>query len=36
MREYAAACITVLPMIVFYAVFHKKIISGVANGGIKG
>lgn len=32
----AAACITVLPMIVFYAVFHKKIISGVANGGIKG
>ena len=32
----AAACITVLPMIVFYAFFHKKIISGVANGGIKG
>ena len=32
----AAACITVLPMIVFYAVFNKKIISGVANGGIKG
>ncbi len=32
----AAACITVLPMIVFYALFHKKIIAGVASGGIKG
>ncbi len=32
----AAACITVLPMIIFYAIFHKKIIAGVASGGIKG
>ena len=32
----AAACITVVPMIIFYALFHKKIIAGVANGGIKG
>lgn len=32
----AAACITVLPMIIFYCIFHKKIIAGVANGGIKG
>lgn len=32
----AAACITVVPMILFYAIFHKKIIAGVANGGIKG
>ena len=32
----AASCITVIPMIIFYAVFHRKIIEGVANGGIKG
>ena len=32
----AASCITVLPMILFYIVFLKKIIAGVANGGIKG
>lgn len=32
----AASCITVLPMIVFYIIFRKKIIAGVANGGIKG
>lgn len=32
----AASCITVFPMILLYAVFHKRIISGVASGGIKG
>ena len=32
----AAACITVIPMVIFYVIFHKQIISGVANGGIKG
>lgn len=32
----AASCIVILPIIVLYIVFRKQIISGVADGGIKG
>lgn len=32
----AATCIVVFPMVVFYIIFRKQIISGVGSGGIKG
>lgn len=35
-NQMAAACIVLLPMVVFYIIFHKKIMEGVASGGIKG
>ena len=35
-NQMAAACIVLLPMVVFYIIFHKKIMEGVASGGTKG
>mgnify|MGYP000896760284 CR=1 FL=1 len=35
-NQMAAACIVLLPMVIFYIVFHKKIMEGVASGGTKG
>ena len=35
-NQMAAACIVLLPMVVLYVVFHKKIMEGAASGGIKG
>ena len=35
-NQMAAACIVLLPMVILYIVFHKKIMEGVASGGIKG
>ena len=32
----AGSCIILLPMVVFYIVFRKRIMDGVAGGGIKG
>lgn len=32
----AGCCIVLLPMVIFYIIFHKKIIKGVGGGGIKG
>jgi len=34
--QMAAACMVLLPMVVVYIIFRKKIIAGVASGGIKG
>lgn len=34
--QMAASCLVLIPMIVMYIIFRKKIISGVASGGIKG
>ena len=34
--QMAGSTIVILPMVIFYCIFSKKIISGVANGGIKG
>ncbi|MBO4938039.1 MAG: carbohydrate ABC transporter permease [Oscillospiraceae bacterium] len=35
-NQMAAACIVLIPMVVFYIIFHKKIMEGVASGGTKG
>ena len=35
-NQMAAACIVLLPMVIFYIIFHKKIMEGVASGGTKG
>ena len=35
-NQMAAACIVLLPIVVFYIIFHKKIMEGVASGGTKG
>jgi len=35
-NQMAAACIVLLPMVIFYIIFRKKIMEGVASGGIKG
>lgn len=35
-NQMAAACIVLLPMVVFYIIFHKRIMEGVASGGTKG
>lgn len=32
----AGCCIVLIPMVIFYIIFHKKIINGVGGGGIKG
>lgn len=34
--QMAGATIVLIPMVIFYIVFHKKIISGVARSGLKG
>ena len=34
--QMAGACVVILPMVVFYLIFRKQIINGVARGGIKG
>lgn len=35
-NQMAAACIVLIPMVIFYIIFHKKIMEGVASGGTKG
>lgn len=35
-NQMAAACIVLIPMVIFYVIFHKKIMEGVASGGTKG
>ena len=35
-NQMAAACIVLLPMVLFYIIFRKKIMEGVASGGTKG
>lgn len=35
-NQMAAACIVLITMVIFYIIFHKKIMEGVASGGTKG
>ena len=35
-NQMAAACIVLIPMVIFYIIFRKKIMEGVASGGTKG
>jgi multiple sugar transport system permease protein len=32
----AGSCVVLMPMVIFYIIFRKKILEGVASGGIKG
>ena len=35
-NQMAAACIVLIPLVIFYIIFHKKNMEGVASGGTKG